>query len=350
MSGQDDFKGTAEDLIKRDLEELDIPYGQKLRDTFHRADVFFDIDREGAGLESEIERFVELIFGNLFRTPTKAEYAMFHAAAAALRSAEPGRQVGAAIATDDGDIVAVGTNEVPKAHGGLYWCDDPIDRRQFQLGEDSNQAQKRILISETLEYLRRAKWLRTDLMTLSRDDLLRLALDAEKPALPRRSQIRGLIEFGRAVHAEMAALIDAARRGVSVQGTTMYVTTFPCHLCARHIVAAGIKAVYYIEPYPKSLARPLYPDSIALESADRAGAIRNQIPSEPFVGVAPRIYFDLFSASERRKDDDTLNLFDATSATPRFGAIPRVYIDKEKLMGGVLTSKLQPTLFPMDMD
>jgi deoxycytidylate deaminase len=76
-----------------------------------------------------------------------------------------------------------------------------------------------------------------------------------------------VIEFGRAVHAEMAALMDSARRGVPVKNATLYCTTFPCHLCARHIVAAGIRRVVYIEPYPKSLAAQLYPDSIAVESA-----------------------------------------------------------------------------------
>ena len=50
--------------------------------------------------------------------------------------------------------------------------------------------------------------------------------------------LRELTEYGRAVHAEMDALLDAARRGVAVQGATLYVSTFPCHSCARHVIAA----------------------------------------------------------------------------------------------------------------
>jgi len=74
---------------------------------------------------------------------------------------------------------------------------------------------------------------------------------------------------------ETAALTDTARRGVSVSAGTMYVTTFPCHLCARMIVAAGIKRLVYIEPYAKSLALQLYPDSIA---ADYSEKTTGQVP------------------------------------------------------------------------
>lgn len=43
---------------------------------------------------------------------------------------------------------------------------------------------------------------------------------------------------------------------------TLYSTTYPCHGCAKHIVAAGISEVVYYEPYPKSRALALHDDSI----------------------------------------------------------------------------------------
>src|SRR5437870_9308439 len=95
----------------------------------------------------------------------------------------------------------------------------------------------------------------------------------------------------------LVAGVDAARRGVSVRNCTMYVTTFPCHLCARHIVAAGIRRVVYIEPYAKSLAADLYPDSIAIE-----GGSDEKVIFEPFVGVSPRQYVKLFSMGTRKSD------------------------------------------------
>ena len=44
-------------------------------------------------------------------------------------------------------------------------------------------------------------------------------------------------------HAEMEALLSCARSGVSTRGATLYSTTFPCHNCAKHIIAAGVARV-----------------------------------------------------------------------------------------------------------
>jgi deoxycytidylate deaminase len=59
------------------------------------------------------------------------------------------------------------------------------------------------------------------------------------------------LDVCRAVHAEEAAIIQAGRLGSSaLEGTTLYTTTFPCLLCAKSIIDAGIKKVVYREPYP----------------------------------------------------------------------------------------------------
>jgi cytidine deaminase len=107
------------DESERDTDDL----GQNVQDTFPLADVFVDSTNPD-GAKRSILRFLDLLFGTAIHTPTKDEYAMFHAQAASLRSAALGRQVGATIATKSGDITAIGTNEVPKSGGGLYWCDD----------------------------------------------------------------------------------------------------------------------------------------------------------------------------------------------------------------------------------
>src|SRR5690349_8629760 len=46
------------------------------------------------------------------------------------------------------------------------------------------------------------------------------------------------------------------------KGATLFCTTFPCHMCARLIIASGVKAVVLIEPYPKSKTHDLYSDSV----------------------------------------------------------------------------------------
>ena len=47
------------------------------------------------------------------------------------------------------------------------------------------------------------------------------------------------------VHAEQNAISDAARRGVSLSGSTAYVTHFPCIVCAKLLVAAGISEIKF---------------------------------------------------------------------------------------------------------
>lgn len=51
------------------------------------------------------------------------------------------------------------------------------------------------------------------------------------------------------IHAEMNSICDAASRGVSIQDSTIYVTHYPCLICAKLIGAAGIKKVIYKDDY-----------------------------------------------------------------------------------------------------
>lgn len=53
----------------------------------------------------------------------------------------------------------------------------------------------------------------------------------------------------RTVHAEMNALVQAARTGAAVEGSTLYVTAFPCHLCAKLLANAGVVRVVFAEAY-----------------------------------------------------------------------------------------------------
>jgi cytidine deaminase len=267
-----------------------------------------------------------LIFGETLETPTIVEYSMFAAQAAGLRSSELGRQVGACISSERGDVIALGTNDVPRAGGGLYWPGDVPDMRQFHMGVDSNDEQKRGLVIDTLNRLKESGWLNATFTNRSGEELADIALDG-KGIFGRDSRIASLIEFGRAVHAEMAALSDAARRGVSVQDASIYVTTFPCHLCARHIVAAGICKVIYIEPYPKSLTAELYPDSIVVEGQEATQLVK----FAPFLGIAPKQYLRLFEALERKKSTTGKVIrLDRRTALPRYAKEEAAYMELEK--------------------
>jgi hypothetical protein len=113
------------------------------------------------------------------------------------------------------------------------------------------------------------------------------------------------LEYGRVVHAEMSAISDAARVGHGLKGGTLYCTTFPCHMCAKHIVASGIMRAFFLEPYPKSLATDLHSDSIEVEGGDRGHY--KEFPAvrfEHFYGVSPRRYREIFERGGRKNEDD----------------------------------------------
>ena len=51
------------------------------------------------------------------------------------------------------------------------------------------------------------------------------------------------------IHAEMNAIIWAARKGISIEDATIYVTLEPCSECSKNLIASGIKRIVYKTPY-----------------------------------------------------------------------------------------------------
>ena len=373
-----ELKYDAEKLSDRDEEETGERLGQNVRDTFKLADVFIDAaDPDSDILKIQVQRFVDLVFGNQLLTPSREEYGMFHAHAAASRSAALARQVGAALATKDGSVVAVGTNEVPKAGGGLYWPADKEDSRDFRRGFDQSDIMERAILTEILDKLEKQQWLAkpsnydTDqlaailtkgfpaILKQAKDDAARISTkdkDAKKDLIElltklhvpkelrdqitraiedvtegganatgylisllenafspimRRARLTELTEYSRTVHAEAAALLEAARNRTFTEDCTIYTTTFPCHVCTRLIVASGIKQVIYIEPYPKSYAEEQHGDAISVNKLDHSG----KVGFAQFVGVAPRQYLPFFSLDfyNRKRKDETGNIIEWAS-------------------------------------
>jgi len=166
--------------------------------------------------------------------------------------------------------------------------------------------------------LKDAKWLSNELSKKNINELIYKAKNDLKEI-----QIMNLIEFGREVHAEMSSLSDAAGRTISVKDCILYCTTFPCHICAKHIIAAGIMKVVYIEPYPKSLARELFSDSITLDEPPQP----TKVEFKPFEGIAPSGYLDLFWMLKRKKNSK-VNKWIASKSKPREGEL-KSYISRE---------------------
>jgi deoxycytidylate deaminase len=297
----------ALDFMKRDAKGGE-KHGQRVSDTFHLSDFFVDntTDRENEdgtgnrdwGIPDHLSRLIKIISRDTIVRPEIAETAMYDAFSASLRSACLSRQVGAALVDAEGNIIATGTNEVPRAGGGVYGerFDEEEDHRcAFRKLKEpafcSNTRQQNELVKKLIDEIPELKDVRAE---------RRLSLPIEI----RGSGVGDLLEFSRAVHAEMDALLSAGRTGASTIGTRLFVTTYPCHYCARHIVSAGVDEVQYIEPYPKSQAVSLHPDSITSDSKGWAPPSNGgkKVLFQPFVGVAPRMYRRAFLKDRDLKD------------------------------------------------
>lgn len=248
----------ATKLIQKDEAETSEnikDYGQDLRNTFPLGSYFIRTDVTETELKNTVNIFLRTIFGDPFRTPTKEELNMFMAKGISLRSSDLSRQVGAVICNDDGEVLSFGCNEVPRFGGGYYWAGDKKDFRDFQKNIDSNYNYKCEITeqiinnaaSETEHILNKRikdhnKDKQVRLEHINKNDLKRIRTKLEKIKIKSFD----LLEFGRAVHAEEAAICEAAKKGISLRDSTLYCTTFPCHLCIKHVIAVGIKKLFIL--------------------------------------------------------------------------------------------------------
>ncbi|MEH8017098.1 deaminase [Rheinheimera muenzenbergensis] len=270
-------------LIQRDKKSAG-NNGQNTEKTILDSDIFIlNTHNHLKHLQSSIDRFIKLIHGVNGITPTSHEKGMFAAFSASLQSACLSRQVGAAITDNEGNVIALGKNDVPKPFGGLYSADDgEKDHRCIHKGGKCYNDTHKFKIKNKIKLLlEKANVENFEELT---DEIC-------------SSGISSLIEFSRSIHAEMDAITSIARSGKSsTQNSILYTTTYPCHNCARHIVAAGIVKVFYIQPYEKSLALDLHDDAIS------SGKDSAKVIFEAFEGVSPRRYSKFFFPSAERKD------------------------------------------------
>ena len=64
-------------------------------------------------------------------------------------------------------------------------------------------------------------------------------------------------EICRGLHAEQNAIIQAARYGIDIEGSSIYITTEPCVVCAKMLINAGIREIVFAEGYPDKLSEEL---------------------------------------------------------------------------------------------
>lgn len=286
-------------------DKSDDDYGQRTSKAILTSDFFVKNNQsQKKGLENKIDRFFGLIHGKNGLTPTINEKGMYAAFSASLQSACLSRQVGAALFDDDGNLLAVGKNDVPKAGGGLYVSDDgeKDHRCVHKSGKCYNVSSKLKIKNQIHDIL--LNEIKSSLGSDPQMELTLRRLEALSPsiaeAIYKDSNISSIMEYSRSIHAEMDVITTMARKSTEgTRGKILFTTTYPCHNCARHIVSSGIKRVIYIEPYDKSLALDLHDDSIT-KSEDHSKVIFTD-----FEGVAPRRYSKFFMPTDERKDEVT---------------------------------------------
>ncbi|WP_170116365.1 deaminase [Rathayibacter caricis] len=317
--------------IESSMPSLDPKKRLNVDATFQHADLYIRSRTKSAKAKSadaavdesskkSVERLIRQIFSDPFGTPTVDENAMAAAFLAAKSSAAMGRSVGSTLTDAGGSIISTGYNEVAKPGGGAYRENDEFDYRDHSQNFDPSDASRvdaihsflRVLLTPKIwrgsvafpqtTFPETAEWLET----LAK----KLGEDGEAPSLEAviglggmeafdRTRIMHLMEFGRSVHAEVAALSDAFRRQVGLKDSVMYVTTFPCHECARNLVSFGVRKVFYVEPYGKSMAESLYGTEISVFE-EASGNDDSRIKFVPFAGFSSSRMNELFSAVKRK--------------------------------------------------
>jgi deoxycytidylate deaminase len=236
---------------------------------------------------------------------------MYEAKSAAGNSACLSRQVGAAITNDKGEIISTGWNDVPKYGGNLYKDGDTVDHRCIISGHCSNDSTKDELSENILSSLVEVEPLKRLIETSEKKgEMLSLLANC----IRKSTKVKDLIEFSRSVHAEMHAIIIGSQlAGDKMIGGKLFCTTYPCHNCGRHIIVAGIKEIYYIEPYVKSLCVRLHSDAITEDEA-----ALDKVRILMYDGVAPRRYLDFFTMkTERKYKNGKLIAKDYKTVTPK---------------------------------
>lgn len=335
----------AEGLMERDRQERQ-DSGQQMEKTLLHADFFIRNEKSNTTqLTAPIERFLHLIHGANGITPTTHEQGMYAAYAAALGSACLSRQVGAAILDTSSEVIATGCNDVPRGGGGLYReGDEALDFRcvHLQGGICFNDKKKDDLTNEIKAIVQKSLEQKLQGKLSAGIDLSQTISDVCSDVgrkIRADTRLKDLIEFSRSVHAEMDALVSLTRTGRgSAQDGVLYTTTYPCHNCARHIVAAGIRSVYFIDPYDKSLAAELHEDAIEHDAdedmalsewADVDRKKQRKVRFLHFEGVAPCRFLDLFAAGDGRKKNGKAPTWSGREASKKVPEYLEGYPDLE---------------------
>ena len=341
---REDWLPKVYELIQKDEQQEDTDFGQDVRNAFPLADFVLDVSKKAADTYDRLGEFFSNYFGSPDAAPRVDETGMHAAYSASMRSTDLSRQVGAAVCDDRGTIVITGYNDAPRAGGGSYTVEDTIRYRDIDLDEDANERHKRRLANDFIQKLVDDEIIDVEKLSFKPGEFFDWMKSNSEKSI-NTAFLLDILEYSRSVHAEMNLISNAARRGVSLSGATLYVTTFPCHNCAKHIVASGISKVVYLEPYPKSMVADLHYDAIRdLDNpVDKARDVHSPVSFEQFEGVAPLRYQNIYARKRRKDARGKKTKWTKRTATPYPPIFIAKYLDAELAVAEII-DKLLPTI------
>ncbi len=250
---------TSEEIFdradERDSGKGQPEYGQHVRLCVDRSDIVINNNEDEKKLYNRINRYIELIESPGKYPPLDCEINMANACRQSMKTGCLKRAVGAVI-TKGSSQIASGYNSTPE---NISTC---LTLSSCYRNDSRKCPKCNIEIQLILEKCINCK------TEIGKDKI---------------SELNKNLDLCRAIHAEERAILQGAKigGGISLKGTTLYTTTFPCILCAKKIVEVGIEKVFYIEPYPFREAKKLL--------------IEAGITLQKFEGAKSRIFDDLYT-------------------------------------------------------
>lgn len=205
----------------RDSGDYQADYGQQVTKCVNMADYHIQNSGTMEDLEKKLDDFFRIISGKSPYEPKLDAIMMSQAFMLRLLSKCWGRRVGAVLVKDD-NIISTGWNALPS--GMEDRCATECSRKELH---KCNNCSEPIQITY---------------------GECKCGHDNKK----EKSLLEKHLDLCYALHAEEKAILQAGKIGTSLEGATLYCTTFPCLLCAKMIVESGITRLVYVEPYPHS--------------------------------------------------------------------------------------------------
>lgn len=287
---RDDDRDIDEGLRIKDKDGRICYYGQQVQKCVDLADIvidndvdFNDSEDKKEKLKNKIRQHLEVINKPGYRNPNNMELLMNNAYCTSLQSRCLKRQVGAIIIKEEKEemqyekdrrdqrrgyyLISAGCNNVPEG--------------QPDCSKEYKACYRDIKKAALFERIRHCPNCGQELKREGKCSNKRCEYSKTKSDVRENFLLGKALDLCRALHAEENAILQISYLGgFPLKETTLYTTTFPCLMCAKKIIANGIKEVVYVEPYPVEEARQM------LESA---GVILTK-----FEGVKAQAFYKLF--------------------------------------------------------